>query len=131
MILLFSGGIDSYVAWHHLAKPPTVYFNLGTRYSEKEMRVVLNLVPNTIVNHTLKLGHLEQKNNAYIPFRNLHLALHAYQYDSTISICGIKDDNVSDKTPDMFTHFSAIMSQMEGRVVSVTSPFGTSPKQNC
>ena len=45
MVLLFSGGIDSYVAWHYLSKPQTVYFNLKSRYSNKEMKIIRKLIP--------------------------------------------------------------------------------------
>ena len=40
MILLFSGGIDSFVAYHYLGKPKTVYFDLGTPYTGKEIKVI-------------------------------------------------------------------------------------------
>lgn len=123
MILLFSGGIDSYVAWHYLDKPYTVYFDLGTPYSEKEKIIVQELIPTTIINDSLKLGDQQQEENAYIPFRNLHLALLAYQYAPEIIICGIKDDIVSDKNPQIFAEFSKIMSVMEKKTINVYSPF--------
>ena len=56
MILLFSGGIDSFVAWHYLNKPKTVYFNLQSRYSLREISVVKKLIPTTIIDNSLNLS---------------------------------------------------------------------------
>lgn len=123
MILLFSGGIDSFVAWHFLNKPRTVYFDVRSRYSEKEKAVVLGLIPSTIVDSSLNLGDREVGEKAYIPFRNLLLACQAVKYSDTIVIAGLKDDQVSDKNEQMFFRFSDLMSDLEGRHIRVISPF--------
>ena len=128
-ILLFSGGIDSYVAWHFLDKPQTVYFNLRSRYSAKEMVVVQRLIPSTIIENTINLGSREVGENAYVPFRNLHLALLATKYSDTIIIAGLKDDMVDDKNEDIFKDFSYLMSKMMGRSIQVISPFWNKTKE--
>jgi len=122
MVLLFSGGIDSYVAYFYLDKPKTVYFNVGSRYSKIETTHVLNLIASTTIETSLYLGDRETA-SAYIPFRNLLLALQAVKYSDTIVIAGLKDDMVSDKNEAIFTKFSKIMSEMEGRSINVISPF--------
>ena len=125
MVLLFSGGIDSYIAWHYMHYPPTVYFNLGTNYSIYEQTIVSRLIPKTIIDHSLNLrdrGH-HGEDNAYIPFRNLYLALLAYKYADTIIMAGLRDDKVSDKNPDAFKKFTDLLSEMEGKQIIVMSPF--------
>ena len=37
-ILLFSGGVDSYVAWLKLGRPPTIHFMGVSRLEKKENR---------------------------------------------------------------------------------------------
>lgn len=121
-ILLFSGGIDSYVAWHFLNKPPTVYFDLRSRYSMVEMLTVSKLIPNTIIDSSLDLLSREQE-SAYVPFRNLLLACQAAHYGDTIIMAGNADDVVSDKTQSIFNEFSQLLSKLEGRPIEVSSPF--------
>lgn len=123
MILLFSGGIDSFVAWHFLGRPPTLYFNLRSRYSEKEMKVVMKLIPSTIIDESLDLSSRECGEKAYIPFRNLLLACQAVKYSDTVVIAGVADDDVSDKNEQIFLKFSHLLSELEGRCIDIISPF--------
>lgn len=128
-ILLFSGGIDSYIAWHFLDKPKTVYFDLGTPYSDYEVRVVKELIPDTIIDRSLNLGSRQVPDSvaAHVPMRNLYLAMLACHYGDEIIICGLKDDNISDKTPEAFKEMSTLLSTLNDRKLSdpikVTSPF--------
>jgi len=122
-VLLFSGGIDSYIAWHYLDKPKTVYFNLGTPYSDYEIRVVKELIPSTIIDNSTNLASRQESVNAFIPMRNLYFAMLACKYGDEIVICGLKDDNVNDKTPEMFRKFSELLSELNGRRIKVSSPF--------
>jgi 7-cyano-7-deazaguanine synthase len=123
MILLFSGGIDSYVAYHFLGKPQTLYFDLNGMYSAKELEVVKFLIPETIVERCISFKDREDPISAYVPYRNLHLALLANKYDDTIVIAGVKDDRVNDKNSKIFIQFSNLMSEMMGRPINVVSPF--------
>ncbi|MDD5053494.1 MAG: 7-cyano-7-deazaguanine synthase [Sulfuricurvum sp.] len=123
MILLFSGGIDSFVAWHYLNKPKTVYFNLQSRYSLREISVVKKLIPTTIIDNSLNLSDREHGDNAYIPFRNLLLACQAVKYSNRIIIAGLLDDMVSDKNKEIFAEFSVLLTKLEGRTILIQSPF--------
>jgi len=122
MILLFSGGIDSFVAYHYLNKPQTVYFDLGTPYTHRELRVIKKLIPDTIIDNTLNLNSRQVGSKAYIPFRNLYLAMLAVKYDQEICIAGVKDDVVSDKNEFIFKEFSRLLSIMNPGIL-VFSPF--------
>ncbi len=123
MILLFSGGIDSFVAYHYLNKPQTVYFDLHTRYAEKEKLVVKKLIPSTIIDNSLNLHDREYGDKAYVPFRNLLLACQAAKYSDSIVIAGVADDQVSDKNEEIFHSFSMLLSKLENKNIVVWSPF--------
>ena len=128
-ILLFSGGIDSYIAWHYLGKPPTLYFGLNSRYSERELITIRELVPKTILDISLDLRSREQGEKAYIPFRNLLLAAQAVHYSDNIIIAGVKDDMVRDKNEKAFEAMSSILSELEQRHITITSPFWEMTKE--
>jgi len=127
-ILLFSGGIDSFCAYHYLNKPATVYFDLKTKYAAKERKHVLKLLPDIIIDESLNLSSREFGKNAYVPFRNLLLAAQAVKYSDIIYIVGVKDDKVSDKNELIFDDMSAILSKIEGRKIHILSPFWTMTK---
>ena len=128
-ILLFSGGIDSYVAWHFLKNPPTVYFDLNTPYSQRELKVVKNLISSTIIEKVIDFSSRQEGDHAYVPYRNLHLALLANKYADRIIIAGLKDDKVNDKNERVFRQFSYLMSDMMGRQIAVISPFWDMTKE--
>jgi 7-cyano-7-deazaguanine synthase in queuosine biosynthesis len=118
------------VAWHYLDYPQTVYFDVKSRYSAKEIEVVKELIPTTIIDNSLDLHDREQGEKAYIPFRNLLFALQAAKYSNKIIIAGLADDKVSDKNEFAFHSFSIIMSTLERRDISVVSPFWTMTKED-
>lgn len=124
MILLFSGGVDSFIAYYYLGKPKTLYLDLSTPYTDKEIEFVRRIAPDTIFDNNLQyLGETQQGEKAYIPFRNMLMAAEAARYDDQIVIAGLKDDKVSDKNEGIFKKFSDIFSEMEGRRIRVVSPF--------
>lgn len=123
MILLFSGGVDSYAAWLYLNKPPTVYFNTRNRYWKNEIQTVTGLIPSTIIDTSLDLKDREIGEKAYIPARNLLFATQAMKYSDSIVIAGLRDDKVSDKNESVFQEFSNLLTKLEGRTITVMSPF--------
>ena len=129
-VLLFSGGVDSFIAYHFLKKPQTIYFDLKTPYSDKEKQIVKQLIPTTIIDDSLSLGNRQIGEKAYIPFRNLYLAMLAVHYSDTITIVGIKGDDVSDKNEFIFGEFSTLLTVMEGRPIEVYSPFWEMTKED-
>jgi len=124
-ILLFSGGLDSYIAWHYLDHPNTVYFDTDIQYSSQEVEVIQNLIPDTIIDKSLSLysREIKESSTAFIPMRNLYLAMLACKYGDEIIIAGLKDDKVNDKNEEIFKEFSNILSKLNNRKITVTSPF--------
>jgi 7-cyano-7-deazaguanine synthase in queuosine biosynthesis len=103
---------------------------MGHRYSAKEIHYALRLNPYLIIDRSLAIGDTEMGENAYIPYRNLFMAMRASsRYDPNVVIVGIKGDNVSDKTPIIFEQFGKLLSKLEGRKITVTSPFWERTKE--
>jgi len=122
-ILLFSGGVDSFVAYHFLGRPQTLFFHSQSRYADKEMEVIKRLIPDTIIDYSLNLKDREYGEKAYIPFRNLLFFLQAVKYSDHVVVAGVADDRVSDKSEKAFQEFSRLASKLEGRPIKITSPF--------
>lgn len=135
-VLLFSGGIDSYVGYFYLKKKlnlkelKTVYFNLGAPYNEREIKVVKQLIPETIIDSSLNVGDTQRGVNAFIPYRNMLIAMLCAKYGKKIWICGLKDDKVEDKNPAAFKEMQRCLnfiSKPEDKV-EICSPFWDMPK---
>jgi len=106
MILLFSGGLDSYIAWHYLGKPRTLYCDIGHRYAAQEIEAVKKLVPDTIIDSRLRLSDWE-KPDAHIPLRNAFFCMIASHYDKEIVLVVQKGEM---DLPDRSHFFMGIMS---------------------
>jgi len=130
-VLLFSGGVDSLVAYHFLDKPKPIYVMMSHRYQKKEIESIKRLeklIPSLHTEYVWGplLGQFEVGNNAYIPQRNFHLALNASHYGNKIYIVGVKGDAVPDKTPESYKVMSFAMTfiqKPEELRISIDSPF--------
>ena len=128
-VLLFSGGIDSLSAWFYLGNPKSIYIDMMTKYSQKEIECIKELeklIPdlNVEIVKGINLGQFEEGVNAFIPNRNLILASIACNYGDRIIMAGIKDDNVEDKNPKAFKKMSEVLTLIsKDRKIEVYSPF--------
>jgi 7-cyano-7-deazaguanine synthase in queuosine biosynthesis len=128
MILLFSGGLDSYIAWHFLDRPRTIYFDLGHKYSDIEVQVVKELIPTTFVDNRLVLDEWE-KDDAEIPMRNAFLLMIASYYDPKIAIvCQKGEQDIPDRTPEFLSAMAALMSKLHGTHIEIVNPFSEMTK---
>lgn len=135
-VLLFSGGIDSFVAYYYLMQKlqvaiTPVYFDLGAPYNPREIRVVQSLLPQTIIDTSMKVGDTQRGQNAFIPYRNLLLACLARKYGNNIWIAGLKDDCVEDKNPQAFQCMNDCMNFISKPedAVRLQSPFWNMTKE--
>lgn len=122
--LLFTGGMDSLIAYHYLAKPDCLYFDLGHRYAEKEKSAVAKLVPSARVLSMIKLAKYELS-DACIPGRNLYLAMAACSegYDRISLIVQKDETNIPDRTKLFSMFSSALLSDLFERDIVVDTPF--------
>lgn len=134
-ILLFSGGLDSLVAYHYLGKPPCLYINEHSRYSYKEERVVLNLaykynIPLTIIDNQDWLRQFEEE-DANIPGRNGLFCWIAASYADTIYlVCQLGEQSIPDRNPDNLDKLASVMSTFFGIKKTIDTVFSVITKQD-
>lgn len=122
MILLFSGGMDSYIAWHMLGKPPTIYFGLSHKYERLERSAVRRLIPSTTRDFRFDFSLCEQE-DAFIPNRNAHLILGASHFDPVVAIALQKgEQDLSDRSPDFHNAMQLLLRALHGPNASLVNP---------
>lgn len=138
-VLCFSGGTDSLIAWHYLNFPQPLYVMMGHRYQTKEINCIgqlKKLIPklnNVIYYSGPELGRFEVGDNAYIPRRNLMLALCGSYFGNKIYIAGVKGDKVEDKNESVFSIMSFAMNSIKKQnepTIKIESPFWQMTKTN-
>jgi len=123
-VLLFSGGMDSFIAWHFLKKPKAVYFHIGLDICDRELEVIKELGVPVIVDKSIDLSTREiDSDTKFLPMRNLYFAMLACKYGDEIYMAGLKDDKVNDKNEEIFAEFSGMLSNLNERRIKVLSPF--------
>jgi len=129
--LLFSGGIDSYIAWHYLdCKPDPIYVDIGHCYRNHEREAVTQLIPDTkIISNVLNLGSYEER-DANIPMRNLYLAmiLASQGFDRIWLIVQKDEMGIPDRSIEFFHEASFILSNLNEKAVDISTPFADMDK---
>lgn len=122
-ILLVSGGIDSFVTWHYLDKPPILFVNYGQHYFDIENDAVSKLYAGASL-YSVTLSGLPplDPNKIHVPVRNLMLASLGLRFAPRIAFGGVKDEQCSDKSPASFRKMSIILTQQHDEEVTVYSP---------
>jgi 7-cyano-7-deazaguanine synthase in queuosine biosynthesis len=130
-VLLLSGGVDSIIGLHYLDFPKALYIDLNHKYANKEMASLIELekiIPkmNIEMIEGPDLSQFEVGDKAYIPYRNLMLALLASYSGNKIYLCGVKGDNVEDKNAqafDVMSHSMNFIRKPSDPKISIESPF--------
>jgi len=127
-ILLFSGGMDSFIAWHYLNYPPVLFLDAGQSYLKKELKTVKYFSKKykkmkLYVDKSLDLSKWE-RGNFYIPYRNVFFVMIASLYAPNIHLVGIKGDNVDDNNPNASKLMAKfLMNFNNNKGIKVASPF--------
>jgi len=126
-VLMFSGGLDSLIAWYYLNKPKVVHAYLGHRYGAAEylatMRLAKKLGMDLVMERRLFLGDKETP-DAYIPMRNLFLATLGALHGDTIYMVFQKGEQaLPDRSPRFLAMASELLTFLNGRPIVVDSPF--------
>lgn len=122
-ILLYSGGLDSLIAWYYLDKPKALYVDLSHRYAFKELDCLSKLpIPYGVINTNWGTFELP---SAHIPARNLILGLYAAAEGGDIIylVAQKGEQTVPDRTPTFFAETSKILSFHFEREIVFSNPF--------
>lgn len=136
-VLLYSGGMDSYIAYHYLKaqgkNPACLYVDLGHRYSMREQGALTQTsmrMPGAkfFVEHSVNLGNFEAP-DAFIPLRNSFLAHVGSLYADNVHLVVQKGEmNIPDRSEAFFKSTSEYLTQLHGKPITVSTPFSTMTK---
>lgn len=128
--LLYSGGMDSYIAYHYLGKPRTFYFDLQHRYAKKEKIAVGSTIPTTLILKHVRLAEFEQP-DANIPMRNLYLVMtlanflakKGFTRGSIYIVCQKGEMSIPDRSETFFSDINRIIKYYGPFNFDVVNPF--------
>ena len=130
-VLMFSGGLDSYLAYLTLLdngiKPKLVYVDHGSKnnFAQRDKAIILAKLHNEelIIDHSLNLHHWEEE-SAFIPNRNGFLAMIGALYGNRIWFAIMDgEQSYNDCRQDTFLATSLALTKLSGTPVTVDSPF--------
>lgn len=126
-VVLFSGGMDSVIAWEMLGRPERVYVRIGATYETREL---LSLERRgldrglTVVDGGEWLGPLAER-DGHVPYRNLYFAVCAAAATGAdrIVLGATAGETSGDKTRTFAAAASRALSLAEARDVRLEMPF--------
>ena len=131
-VLLYSGGLDSYII-SKLWKPDVkLYFDYGTEQNELEIRHL----PEDVIIKKLPIGEYIQNDGIKtLPLRNLIFAALAINYGEEIAIGGLKSDLHYDKKPKFAAAatrlFNSILTkEREPKKIKISIPYAAYDKSD-
>jgi 7-cyano-7-deazaguanine synthase in queuosine biosynthesis len=131
-VVLFSGGVDSFIGWFRCGRPDLLYVTIDHRYQALEQRAVTKLacvVPglDKRLKVSLALERLGQweKPDAEIPARNLLLAVNAavLGYSKIGLVCQQDERSIPDRSNHFFAATSNLLSQLFIRDIELRPVF--------
>lgn len=127
-VLLFSGGLDSYLTYRLFKPDVLLYCACGHMYQSRELKAIKDLKLPVEVDYTLDLEKWERK-DAIIPLRNLLFAAVASRYGDIVWLGALMDEINPDKSQHFMHAAGLAMTKSyeksywsEGREVYVESP---------
>jgi 7-cyano-7-deazaguanine synthase in queuosine biosynthesis len=123
-IVLYSGGLDSYIGWWLLRQETgwqPVYFKLNTPYTWKEVKYMPQ-ADEVVFSSMLDLRHIE---GIHIPQRNVLLCAAAQSIFNAdeVALCSVADDIYPDNNIVFHRRMSQLLTHTAQKAVQVFSPF--------
>ena len=130
-ILLYSGGIDSLIAWYYLNYPDCLYVDLGTKYSVEEQWNLIAPEGMKLKTITHKSWGIYEFEDAWLPMRNALLTmLAAAEGADTIYLVAQKgEQGIPDRSPQFFEDMSRFLTLHNKREIVVEPVFPHMDKQ--
>jgi len=136
-ILLFSGGLDSYIAYKLWKPDLLLYCQLNHRYCRQELETIskLNIDHSTLIIDKKVSLYSEERLDAIIPLRNLFLVSIASRYADTIGMGVLSGEVNGDKGEDFRSLSEQLLSVCysnsywcEGRKINLVYPINNYTK---
>ncbi len=134
-MLLYSGGMDSFILWSILPKNvDAIYFDIGGRYSEQEKSLIRKL--NKASARQIKIVKLDffgknfEEDDGYIPYRNLIFILKATMLGYNQIYFGMVAEWQRDKSTKFFNLCKFLAKDMGKRDIEILTPFKGVSKSN-
>ncbi len=134
-ILLFSGGVDSTIAWFYLGKPRCLHITGHSRYSDKELNTVKKFRNRHPEMGLRKISMYWMRGleteDAHIPNRNGYFVDAAAAYGDHIYLpCQKGEQSIPDRTPEFAADKSRYLSTQFERPITVDLVFSDWTKQD-
>jgi 7-cyano-7-deazaguanine synthase in queuosine biosynthesis len=121
VVVMVSGGVDSFLAAALFPDSPRAYVDYGQRYDPLERRAVRDFYPGAA---EVSISGMPPLGDDYhIPARNLMLATVGLRFADEVCFAGMRDEQCPDKSPDAFEDMSRILSLHSKKKIRVFSPF--------
>jgi 7-cyano-7-deazaguanine synthase in queuosine biosynthesis len=125
--LLYTGGVDSYIAREYLIKNDhkidLLYFDHGGRYCSQEIERIEATGVDVIISNNLNFEELETE-SAYIPNRNILMMTmaNAMGYNK-VWLGGSLSDRIGDNKSEVCYDLSTLLTNINDTYIEVNSPF--------
>lgn len=131
-VLLFSSGLDSYIAWHILGFPKCLHITGHSRYSKFELEAIKKMGICNLT--TIDIGdwmRQYEESDATIPLRNDYFVNIASNYGDIIClVCQKGEQTIPDRSPEFFFEKSRMLSFLLGRTIIINPVFPNDTKQD-
>lgn len=134
-VLLYSGGMDSFIAAYATPPAKLLYINTHASYSEKELHYLPDHAPRAVTIDTRLDLSAQERDDAIVPARNLLLVTLASHYGHEVLLAATAGDQSTDKdrpfadmTSELLSHIYSGKHFPDSRGVVVSLPFKESTK---
>lgn len=131
-MLLFTGGLDSLMAWRLAGEPECLYLHQpGNPYADQEVEAIGRLMrrlPDLQVRVAPGPPQPPVEADGHVQHRNLSLIVAAAQYSDVVMIGALKGETSPDKSRSFMRSAEAVLSKSERRQVTVLAPLKNKTK---
>ena len=113
-VLLYSGGMDSFIISRIEEFDTLLYVDIGSKYSKIETQFIKKYNPEVIIDKRLDLSDMEL-DNSIVPLRNLFFAMIGTYYGDNITLGATSGDRSFDKDETFGNKASDILSYIYGQ----------------
>lgn len=131
-ILLFSSGLDSYIARLYLGEPKCLHITGHSRYSKYELETIKTMnIPNLVIKDIGEWLREYEEPDANIPMRNAYFTQIASNYgDEIFLVCQRGEQSIPDRSPKFFQEQSNLISYLTDRLITINPVFPHMSKQD-